>query len=103
MNDLSMDVSQTAIESIISPSEFCVIDSQKFHHGCMNIVDGCWMVTVQWLIAPLIAFPIGASAFHTTATEPVGKDKRIMVPSPALLRITKTLNINSLGLNGFTT
>ena len=80
-----MDIGQSSINAIVTDGQALVIDAQQVQHGGMDVIDLCRVIAVQRLVAPLVAWAIGNPTLNPTATEPIGKDIRIVVPAFASL------------------
>lgn len=85
IDDLSMNVRQTAVNSIVTDRQPFVIDPQLMQNRGMNVIDLGGLGTVQGLVSPWVRFPVSHAAADTTATHPIGEHMRIVVASLASL------------------
>ena len=80
---MSVDIGQSAINAIVAPGKFGVIDAEEFQHGRMDVVDECGIAAVERLVSPLIALTHSDATLDAAAAKPVGKHKRIVISSLA--------------------
>lgn len=81
LQDVPVHVCQSAIDAILSDGQPGVIDSQQMQDGGVDIVDLSGVIAIEGFVAPFVGVSAGDATTDSTATEPVGKDIRVMVTS----------------------
>ena len=82
---MTMNISQAAVDGIVSHRQSLVIKAQLMQHGCVSIINRRWILPVKGLIPPLIAFPVRHPTLKPSSGKPVGKHEGIVIPPLASL------------------
>ncbi len=85
LQDVPVHVCQSAIDAILSDGQTGVIDSQQMQDGGVDIIDLSGVIAIEGFVAPFVGVSAGDATTDSTATEPVGKDIRVMVTSSGTL------------------
>ena len=82
---MPMNICQATINPVMSDGQPFMVDSQQVQDGRMNVVDLGRVITIQWLVSPLVTGPVRNATLNASSAEPVGKDIGIMVSALAPL------------------
>ena len=63
---MSVDIREPAVNAVVPHGQALVVDSQQVQHGCVDVVDLRGVVTIQRLVAPLVAFSMGNASLDTS-------------------------------------
>ena len=67
MNNVPMDVRQTTINTIMSDGKSLMVDAKKVQNRRVDVVDLCRIVSIKWLVAPLILLTECYTSFDASA------------------------------------
>ena len=79
MDDVTVHIRQSAVNTVVAHGEFFVVDSQLVEDRGMDVVTRGWVILIGRSESPLVTLAVGHASLDTTAGEPVGEHKRIMV------------------------
>ena len=85
MDDVTVHICQSAVNAVVPHGELFVVDSQLVQDRGVDVVARGWVILVGRAESPLVTLPVGHASTDTTAGEPVGENKRIMVTPLAAL------------------
>ena len=83
---MPVDVRESAVNPVVPERQFCVIQPEQVEDGRVDVIDLRWILSIQRLVAPLVALSVRHPPADAPATQPVGKHKRVVVPALASLR-----------------
>ena len=83
MNYMTFDIRQSEIASLVSVSQFLVIEAEAVQYCGMEIVDVD--LVLERVIAEVVSFAIGESRLHAPARHEHGKPVRVMVAAVLVL------------------
>ena len=82
---MSVDVGESAIDGVVANGELFVIDAEEVKKGGVDVVDLSGAITIQGLVAPLIALAGSDSTTDAATAEPVGEDEGIVISTDSAL------------------
>ena len=85
-DDLAMHIGEAAVNAVVAPGEFGVVNAEKLKHRRMDVINLGGIAPVERFIAPLVAFADGNAAFYAAAAQPVGENIRVMIAALTALR-----------------
>ena len=71
MDDFSMDVGESTIDSVIPECQFFVVDSKLMKDRRVDIVAVSWVVSVGGFVSPNVTFAVRDPAFDSATAKPV--------------------------------
>ena len=83
---MPVDIREPAVNTVVSDTQALVVNSQLVQHGRIDIVDLRGIASVQRLVAPLVAFPMGHSPLDSSPGKPVGEHEWIVITTFLSLR-----------------
>lgn len=85
---MSVYIREPPIDAAIADGQGSMIEAEQVQNGCVDIVHLCRRPTVERLVSPLVARPVGRSTTDASTTEPVGEAMWIVVAPFAALSQT---------------
>src|SRR4051794_34289375 len=83
-DDMSMHISQTAIDAILANGQLLVIDAKQVEHGRVKVVAVGFIF--RRLVSPVIAAPVGDAGLDAGAPKPRHETAAIVIAPDRALR-----------------
>src|SRR3569623_1370459 len=80
-----MHVRETAVDAVVAHRQLGVLHAEEAEQGGVDVPHVGGIVTIERLVAPLIALTVGGATFDATTAEPVREHIGIVIASLATL------------------
>ena len=80
LDQVTVHVGQAPVDRVVTDSQALVVQSELVKHRGVDVVHLGRVFTVEWLVTPLVAFPVSDPALETTPSQPIGENEGIVIP-----------------------
>ena len=85
LDQVTVHIGQAPVDGIMTDRQALMVQPELVQHRRIDVVDLSRILAVEWLVTPLVAFPMGDTALETTPGQPISENERVVVPPLARL------------------